>query len=148
MLSLADVNKLVLQNFSEEWTFCPIIWDLHNTHADVDKVLKSSEVKLVATPYVEFVSVEPLEIPVTLSMRRAMLTLNVLTAEPEGIGNKASLDAMDAMTSIYTQKTLRLQKPETSDFVTLDFGEVEMGSSELMAGKFVTLLSTTCVTYF
>ena len=96
MISLADVNKLILSDFSDRWEFCPIIWDMHNSHADIDKVLKTSAVKLVASPIVEFLMVEPLEIPVTMAMRRVILTLNLVTAEPEGTGNKSTLESVDA----------------------------------------------------
>jgi len=148
MISLADVNKLILSDFSDRWEFCPIIWDMHNSHADIDKVLKTSAVKLVASPIVEFLMVEPLEIPVTMAMRRVILTLNLVTAEPEGTGNKSTLESVDAFTNLYAQKTLRLKKPETSDFVTLDFGEVEMSPGESYAGKYVSLLTANCTTYF
>lgn len=147
-LSLADVNRLILSDFAEVWEYSPIVWDLHNSHADIDKTIDSSEKKIIASPYVEFQLVEPLEIPVTLAMRRVVLSLNVLTAELEGRGNKSTLDAVDAMTSLYSQTTKRLKKPDSSDFVTLDFGEVAMGSAENMAGKYIGVISASCTTYF
>jgi hypothetical protein len=148
MLSLAGVNKLILSDFSDRWEYSPIIWDMHNSHADIDKVLKDSEVKLVVSPIVEFLMVEPLEIPVTMAMRRVVLTLNIVTAEPEGKGNKSTLESVDFATNLYAQKTLRLKKPETPDFVTLDFGEVEMSPGESIAGKYVSLITANCTTYF
>jgi len=148
MLSLADVNRMVLQDFAEKWEYSPLIWDLHNSHGDIDKLLQDSEVKLVVSPYIEFITVEPLEVPVTLSMRRVMFSLNLVTAEPEGKGNKHTLESVDYFTDLYVHKTLRIQKPETTDFVTLDFGEVSMSSAELIAGKYVSLISTSCTTYF
>ena len=148
MLSVAEVNRIILSHFSQNWTYCPILWDFQNVHEDIDKILTGSEIKLVSSPFVEFISVVPMEIPVSLSMRKVELVLNVILAEPEGQGNKNTLEAVDHLNAIYSSQMMRLSKDGINGFVSLDFGEVELGSSELIEGKFISTANVYCSTFF
>ena len=148
MLSVAEVNRIILSHFAENWTFCPILWDFQNVHEDIDEVLSGSEIKLVSSPFVEFVSVVPMEVPVSHAMRKVDLVLNVILAEPEGQGNKNTLEAIDQLNALYSSKNMRLSKDGIADFVHLDFGEVELGSSELVEGKYLSMASAECLTFF
>ena len=89
MLSVAEVNRIILSTLLR-WTFCPILWDFQNVHEDIDEVLSGSEIKLVSSPFVGLVV--PMEVPVSHAMRKVDLVLNVILAEPEGQGNKNTLD--------------------------------------------------------
>ena len=148
MLSVAEVNRLILTHFRDNWDFCPILWETQNVHEDIDKTLGESEIKIVVSPFVEFLSVVPMEIPVSLAMRKVELVLNVLLAEPEGSGNKNTLEAIDKFNAVYSSKMMRLSKDGVSGFLNLDFGEVEMGSSELIDGKYVSVSTVNCSTFF
>jgi hypothetical protein len=81
-------------------------------------------------------------------MRKAALVLNILLAEPEGQGNKLTLDGIDLFSTIYSSQSIVLKKPGTTDSVILDFGEVEMGPSELFDGKFISQMTVNGRTFF
>ena len=147
-MSVSDLNKMILSHFAENWDYCSIIWDLHNAHVDIDEEIKNSPIKLIASPFIEFVNIQPVEIPVHLAMRKAALVLNILLAEPEGQGNKLTLDGIDLFSTIYSSQSIVLRKPSTTDSVILDFGEVEMGPSELFVGKFISQMTVNGRTFF
>lgn len=148
MISVAELNRLVLRHFSENWTFCPILWEMQNVHEDIDKTLKDAEPKIVVSPYLEILSITPMEIPVHLGMKKADFVFNILLAEPEGQGNKNTLESVDTLNTIYSSKLLRLSKDGTNNHVTLDFGEVELGSSELIQGKYLSMAVISCISFF
>ena len=148
MLSVAEVHRLVLKHFADNWDFCPIIWEMQNVHEDIDKVLSSSEIRLVVSPFLEVSSVTPMEIPVSLAMRKVEFVFNILLAEPEGFGNKNTLEAIDSLNVLYSSKILRLSKDGIANHVMLDFGEVELGSSELVNGKYLSMALISCVSFF
>jgi hypothetical protein len=138
-MNVAELQNLLLANFAENWTYCPIIWDTQNVNQDIDKVLADSDPQIIVSPFTEFLSITPLEIPVTLSMRQVEFVINLLLAEPEGGGNKSTLEAIDEVNAIYTSKSVRLSKSGIEGFASVDFGEVEMASSELIQGKYLTM---------
>ena len=146
--SVAEVNRLILTDFSNRWAFCPILWDTQNVHEDIDAKINETEAKIIVSPFVEFLSVVPLEIPVSHAMRKVDLVLNFLLAEPEGRGNKSTLEAVDSLNALYSSKMLRLSRDGVSGFIMLDFGEVEYGNSELVQGKYVSVANTSCITFF
>lgn len=148
MVSVADLNRLVLRHFADNWVFCPILWEMQNAHEDIDKTLTNADPQIIASPNIEILSVVPMEIPVTLGMKKADFVLNVLLAEPEGRGNKNTLEAIDLLNTIYSSKLLRLAKDGTNNHVTLDFGEVELGNSELVQGKYLSMAVISCISFF
>lgn len=148
MVSVADLNRLVLRHFADNWVFCPILWEMQNAHEDIDKTLTNADPQIIASPNIEILSVVPMEIPVTLGMKKADFVLNVLLAEPEGRGNKNTLEAIDLLNTIYSSKLLRLAKDGTNNHVTLDFGEVELGNSELIQGKYLSMAVISCISFF
>jgi len=148
MISVAELNRLTLKHFADNWAFSPILWEMQNVHEDIDKALKDSEVKLVVSPYLEIFSVVALEIPASLGMKKADFAFNVVLAEPEGQGNKFTLEAVDELNAIYSTKDLRLSKLGSTNHAMLGFGEVELGSSELVQGKYLSVASVNCSTFF
>jgi hypothetical protein len=138
----------VLRHFADNWTFCPILWEMQNAHEDIDKTLMNADPKIIASPFIEILSVTPMEIPVSLGMKKAEFVFNILLAEPEGQGNKNTLEAIDSLNTIYSSKLLRLAKENTNNHVTLDFGEVELGSSELIQGKYLSMAVISCISFF
>lgn len=148
MVSVAELNRLVLRHFADNWTFCPILWEMQNAHEDIDKTLMNADPKIIASPFLEILSVIPMEIPVSLGMKKADFVFNILLAEPEGRGNKNTLEAIDSLNTIYSSKLLRLAKDGTNNHVTLDFGEVELGSSELIQGKYLSMAVISCISFF
>jgi len=146
--SVAEVNRLILKDFNDRWTYCPILWDTQNVHEDIDSKINETETKLILSPFVEFLSVIPLEIPVSHAMRKVDLVFNFLLAEPEGRGNKSTLEAVDSLNALYSSQMLRLSKDGVNGFIMLDFGEVEYGNSELVQGKYVSIATASCVTFF
>lgn len=148
MVSVAELNRLVLRHFADNWTFCPILWEMQNAHEDIDKTLMNADPKIIASPFIEILSVTPMEIPVSLGMKKAEFVFNILLAEPEGQGNKNTLEAIDSLNTIYSSKLLRLAKENTNNHVTLDFGEVELGSSELIQGKYLSMAVISCISFF
>lgn len=148
MLSVAELNRLLLKHFAENWTHCPILWEMQNAHEDIDKALQNSETKLVVSPFVEVFSVTPVEIPVSLAMRRTEFSFNIVLAEPEGYGNKQTLEAVDLLNALYSSKYLRLFREGTTNRIMLDFGEVELGSSELVQGKYMTIAMFNSISFF
>ena len=121
MVSVAELNRLVLRHFSDNWTFCPILWEMQNVHEDIDKTLKEAEPQIIASPFLEILSIVPMEIPVTLGMKKADFVFNVLLAEPEGRGNKNTLESVDLLNTLYSSKLLRLSKDGTNNHVMIDF---------------------------
>ncbi len=148
MVSVADLNRLVLRHFADNWDYCPILWEMQNAHEDIDKTLTNADPKIIVSPYLEILSVVPMEIPVSLGMKKADFVFNVLLAEPEGQGNKNTLEVIDLLNTIYSSKLLRLAKDGTNHHITLDFGEVELGSSELVQGKFLSMAVISCISFF
>ena len=148
MISVAEVHRLLLKHFSDNWDFSPIIWEMQNVHEDIDKLLSGSETRLVVSPFLEVSSVIPMEIPVSLAMKKVEFIFNILLAEPEGFGNKNTLEAIDSLNALYSSKMLRLSKDGSTNHVTLDFGEVELGTSELVQGKYLSMALISCVSFF